>query len=51
MSKKDKLKTKIELDTDVVNKLILLKKVGDSYSDIIQRLLNKGKLNNERDKV
>lgn len=36
----DKSKTKVELDTDVVNKLIPLKKVGDSYSDVIRRLLH-----------
>jgi predicted CopG family antitoxin len=38
----DKKKVKIELDVDVVNELIKMKKVGDTYSDIIRRLLKKG---------
>lgn len=37
MDKKEK--TKIEIETDVLNKLIKLKKVGDSYSDVIRELL------------
>ena len=33
-------KTKVELDEEIVNELIQLKKVGDSYSDVLRRLLN-----------
>lgn len=33
-------KVKIDVEREVVNELIKLKKVGDSYSDIIKRLLN-----------
>ncbi len=41
MAKKDKVK--VELDKDIVNELIQLKKeVGDTYSDVIRKLL-KGK--------
>lgn len=36
----NKNKTKVELDTDVVNELIHLKEVGDTYSDVVRRLLN-----------
>jgi len=39
MDKKDK-KTKVELETELLNELIKLKQVGDSYSDVIRRLLN-----------
>jgi len=40
--KKDKIrKVKIELDEDVVNSLIKFKNVGDTYSDIVRRLLKK----------
>ena len=39
MDKKDKKKTKVEIETEVLNKLIKLKKVGDTYSDVIKRLL------------
>ena len=34
-------RTKVELDTNLVNELIKLKKVGDTYSDIIWKLLKK----------
>jgi len=37
MNNKDKIK--VELERDIVNKLIKLKKVGDTYSDVIRRLL------------
>ena len=50
MPKKDKIdkidiedKVKVELDRDIANQLIQLKKVGDSYSDIIRRLLDEKK--------
>ena len=36
-------KTKVQLDKDVVNSLIKLKEVGDTYSDVIRRLLKNGK--------
>ena len=41
MGKKDNKdkKVKIELDKDIVNNLIQMKEVGDSYSDIIRKLL------------
>lgn len=39
MDKRDK--TKIELDTDIVNKLIKMKNVGDTYSNVVKRLLEK----------
>lgn len=32
-------KVKIEIRRDLANRLILRKKVGDSYSDVIERLL------------
>lgn len=32
-------KVKVQLDKDIVNKLIKLKQVGDTYSDVIRRLL------------
>ena len=35
-------KVKVQLDKDVVNALIKLKEVGDTYSDVIRKLL-KGK--------
>ena len=41
MDKKDK--TKVEIETEVLNELIKLKKVGDTYSDVIKRLLKKNK--------
>jgi len=39
MDKKDK--TKVEIETEVLNQLIKLKKVGDTYSDVIKELLKK----------
>ena len=38
-------KIKVQLDKDVVNELIKMKEVGDTYSDVIRRLLKivKGK--------
>jgi len=32
-------KVKVQLDKDIVNALIKLKQVGDTYSDVIRRLL------------
>jgi len=41
MDKKDKVdKTKVEIETNILNRLIKLKEVGDTYSDVIRRLLN-----------
>lgn len=37
MDKKDK--TKVEIETEILNELIKLKKVGDTYSDVIRKLL------------
>lgn len=34
-------KTKVEIKTRILNELIKLKKVGDTYSDVIERLLKK----------
>lgn len=34
-------KVKVQLDEDIVNELITLKKVGDTYSDVIRKLLHK----------
>jgi len=34
-------KVKVQLERDVVNELIKLKNIGDTYSDVIRRLLNK----------
>ncbi len=34
-------KTKVELDVDVVNKLIKMKEMGDTYSSVIRKLLEK----------
>jgi len=39
MDKKDRVK--VELRRDVLNELIKLKEVGDTYSDVIVRLLKK----------
>lgn len=36
-----KKKTKVEIETEILNKLIKLKEVGDTYSDVIRRLLEK----------
>jgi len=41
MDNKDKSKTKVEIETEILNELIKLKKVGDTYSDIIRELLKK----------
>jgi len=32
-------KVKVEFDRDVLNALLKLKKVGDTYSDVVRRLL------------
>ena len=32
-------KIKVELDKDIANDLIKLKEVGDTYSDVIRKLL------------
>lgn len=37
MDKKNK--TKVEIETEILNQLIKLKQVGDTYSDVIRRLL------------
>lgn len=34
-------KIKVQLDKDIVNALIKLKEVGDTYSDVIRKLLKK----------
>jgi predicted CopG family antitoxin len=34
-------KVKVQLDEDVVNSLIQLKKIGDTYSDVVRGLLKK----------
>jgi len=34
-------KVKVQLSKDVVNALIKLKEVGDTYSDVIRKLLKK----------
>ena len=40
-NKKDKKeKTKVEIETEILNELIKLKKVGDTYSSVIRRLLD-----------
>ncbi|MGC8652355.1 MAG: hypothetical protein ACP5UH_03855 [Candidatus Micrarchaeia archaeon] len=36
-------KVKVQLDKDIVNKLLSMKQVGDTYSDVIRRLLGKKK--------
>jgi len=41
MDKRDKIK--VELDRDIVNELIKLKQVGDTYSDVIKKLLKNAK--------
>ena len=45
MGNKDKVK--VELKREIVNKLIKMKKVGDTYSDVIQRLLDASPKNNK----
>ena len=39
MDKKDKVK--VELDRELLNELIKLKSVGDTYSDVIRKLMKK----------
>ena len=39
MGKMDKVK--IQLDKDIVNELIKMKEVGDTYSNVIRRILKK----------
>ena len=34
-------RTKLEVETEILNELIKLKNVGDTYSDVIRRLLLK----------
>ena len=41
MDKKDKVK--VELEKEIVNRLIKLKQVGDTYSDVIRKLLKNAK--------
>ena len=45
MDNKDK--SKVEIKKDILNRLIKLKEVGDTYSDVINRLLEQSK---EREK-
>ncbi len=40
MDNKDKIK--IQLERDVVNRLIKMKEVGDTYSDVIKKLIKNG---------
>lgn len=39
MANKDK--TKVEIETEILNELIKLKQVGDTYSDVIRKLLKR----------
>lgn len=39
MDKRDKVK--VEIDRDVLNRLIKLKEVGDTYSSVLRRILKK----------
>lgn len=39
MDKGDKVK--VQLDKDIVNTLIKLKRIGDTYSDVLRELLRK----------
>ena len=50
MDKNDKIKdkTKVEIKTNVLNELIKLKQVGDTYSDVIRRLLNSKEKNKNK---
>lgn len=41
MDKQDKVK--VEIEREILNQLIKLKEVGDTYSDVIRRLLQKKK--------
>jgi len=34
-------KVKIQLDKDIVNELIKMKQVGDTYSDVLRRIIKK----------
>jgi predicted CopG family antitoxin len=34
-------KVKVQLDRDIVNKLLKMKEVGDTYSDVIRKLMKK----------
>lgn len=46
MYNKDNMdKVKVQLEKDVVNALIKLKNVGDTYSDVIRNLLKNAKKN------
>ena len=38
-------KVKVQLDKDIVNELIKMKEVGDTYSDVIRRILKMVKRN------
>jgi len=41
MDNSDKMdKVKVQLEKDVVTSLIRMKNVGDTYSDVVRRLLN-----------
>lgn len=41
MDNKDKIK--IQLERDIVNRLIKMKEVGDTYSDVIRRMIKSKK--------
>jgi len=38
-----KEKTKVQIDNDVVNDLIKMKNIGDTYSDVIRKLIKEQK--------
>jgi predicted CopG family antitoxin len=42
-------KTKIEIRTEILNELIKLKNVGDTYSDVIRRLLDEKKKRDDKE--
>ncbi len=46
MDKKDKVK--VQLDKDVVNELIKMKEVGDTYSNVVRRLIELWKRSQKR---
>ena len=46
MDNKDK--TKVEINTKTLNKLIKLKNVGDTYSDVIEKILKQYKKNGNK---
>ena len=46
MDKKDKVK--VQLDRDVVNELIKMKEVGNTYSDVVRRLIKLWKKSQKR---